>query len=410
MTQARLVFLLCLLASSLAKAEDECDAILRGNVQDVMVYKLGETQSAAFHAHMCSEESKVAGGSSGTSVGASYGGFGATFGQNQSAMSAYRNAMCRDNASANDFQKFVNYATSTVNKNVIAAWSQCKALNAAGISSSTTYSPANAGVTVGLSLNKSRGNAKGYSVRPGAIAGDVSCSGELKAATADTPVVLDSTQKFLTCERNKGFEGEFEVVILTDSGQITRYVPHSAVQITSKEAAELRSRLDESSLLTTPVGSVLPYAGSMPPQGWRIANGDKLSRFDYAELFAVVGEAYTSEASERGSEIFRIPDLRGVFVRGLDVEQKRDLGDGVRILGSFQADSTRMPRTPFSLADKPNDQGLALYGGTAQGQHGTGGHYNPANTVRVIDRLIIVGGDKETRPVNVALNYIIRVK
>lgn len=65
----------------------------------------------------------------------------------------------------------------------------------------------------------------------------------------------------------------------------------------------------------TPVGAVLPYAGTAAPTGWLLCYGQAVSRTTYAALFAVVGTTY---GTGDGSTTFNLPDLRGRSVSGKD--------------------------------------------------------------------------------------------
>jgi microcystin-dependent protein len=72
-----------------------------------------------------------------------------------------------------------------------------------------------------------------------------------------------------------------------------------------------------SSAVLTPVGSIVPYAGTdvSTPAGWLFCGGQAVSRTTYADLFAVVGTTY---GSGDGSTTFNVPDLRGRVVAGKD--------------------------------------------------------------------------------------------
>lgn len=94
-----------------------------------------------------------------------------------------------------------------------------------------------------------------------------------------------------------------------------------------------------------PVGMCVPFIGGTSAPGWIKANGALLSRTTYPTLFAyasaqgLVSEAqWTADSSGRfsvgdGSTTFRIPDTRGIFIRGLD--ESRGL-DASRAIGTFQ--------------------------------------------------------------------------
>lgn len=65
----------------------------------------------------------------------------------------------------------------------------------------------------------------------------------------------------------------------------------------------------------TPIGSVIPFAGSSAPTGWLLCFGQNVSRSTYANLFAVIGTTY---GVGDNSTTFGLPDLRGRTVAGTD--------------------------------------------------------------------------------------------
>lgn len=105
--------------------------------------------------------------------------------------------------------------------------------------------------------------------------------------------------------------------------------------------------------LATPVGMCVPFIGGTSAPGWIKANGALVSRTTYAALFAyastqgLVSEAdWTATSSGRfsvgdGATTFRLPDTRGVFIRGLD--ESRGL-DASRAVGTYQ-DQANAPHT-----------------------------------------------------------------
>jgi len=71
-----------------------------------------------------------------------------------------------------------------------------------------------------------------------------------------------------------------------------------------------------------PTGSVNAFAGSAAPSGWRLCNGDLVSRTTFASLFAVIGTTY---GAGDGSTTFALPDLRtrvpvGLFATDTDTD------------------------------------------------------------------------------------------
>ena len=65
-----------------------------------------------------------------------------------------------------------------------------------------------------------------------------------------------------------------------------------------------------------PIGAPIVWLTSTPPPGFVLAFGQTLNRTIYASLFAVYGTSY-NVGGEAGTD-FRIPDMRGRFVAGLD--------------------------------------------------------------------------------------------
>jgi len=74
-------------------------------------------------------------------------------------------------------------------------------------------------------------------------------------------------------------------------------------------------RLHDEKGLVNPVGIISPYAGLSAPSGWLLCDGELYNgaASDYADLYAVIGQKYGAGAGD----YFHVPDLRGVFLRGL---------------------------------------------------------------------------------------------
>jgi len=79
-----------------------------------------------------------------------------------------------------------------------------------------------------------------------------------------------------------------------------------------------------------PAGAIQLFAMNSIPSSWLECNGAAVSRTTYANLFAAIGTTY---GVGNGTTTFNLPDLRGMFVRGLDNGRNADPG---RTLGSQQ--------------------------------------------------------------------------
>lgn len=146
-----------------------------------------------------------------------------------------------------------------------------------------------------------------------------------------------------------------------------------------------------------PIGEIIAFAGTNPPANYLECNGIYLARANYAALFNAIGTTYGATDSFN----FRIPDLRGEFIRGWD--HGRGV-DGGRWLGSFQYDELRRHNHingVFSNLLRPPYPG-SLTGSDAEGS-GSEQAVGPGDSQGMADT-----GGNETRPRNIALMYCIR--
>lgn len=84
----------------------------------------------------------------------------------------------------------------------------------------------------------------------------------------------------------------------------------------------------------TPIGTIIPFGGTSNsvPKGWLLCDGAAYDPNTYADLFGIVQYTYG-----RSGINFMTPDLRGVFLRGVDAGASRDPG---RVLGTTQLSGT----------------------------------------------------------------------
>lgn len=138
-----------------------------------------------------------------------------------------------------------------------------------------------------------------------------------------------------------------------------------------------------------PAGAVMSFARASAPPGWFVAEGQTVSRSLYPDLFAAIG---TTFGAGDGSTTFRLPDLRGEFVRGVDRGRNVDLG---RTLGSSQNSEVGSHNHSYTeTATTPSQVASGALTLTTV----TGG--SPSLTGNT--------GGGETRPRNIALLYCIK--
>ena len=114
----------------------------------------------------------------------------------------------------------------------------------------------------------------------------------------------------------------------------------------------LRAEIAAASLAAVPIGTMLPYAGGEVPEGFLLCNGASLSRTEYPELFAAIGDRWGSDSSST----FKLPDTHHRFFEGTTVLS--EIGKYVQ-------------------AGLPNNYGVFTFarGGAANGSSG-GFYYN----------------------------------
>lgn len=180
-----------------------------------------------------------------------------------------------------------------------------------------------------------------------------------------------------------------------------------------------------------PAGTIVAYGGpsaggNAVPDGWLLCDGSAVSRTTYANLFAAVGINF---GSGDGIKTFNLPDLRGRFLRGIDDGTGRDpdassraasapggsAGDAV---GSLQDAATALPSKPFATdsSGAHSHQYAAPTRNTNTDRNlGYSSQWSVDSTTEYAtssDGLhthgVTSGGDKETRPKNVAVRYLIK--
>lgn len=152
-------------------------------------------------------------------------------------------------------------------------------------------------------------------------------------------------------------------------------------------------------LRSYPVGSVVLWGAQngsySPPSGWLVCDGTSYRVSDYLELYSVVTTIFRMQW-DTSSLHFRVPDLRGRFVRGHDTS---GMYDPSRNLGSHQSDEIK--------AHKHGFKGMQSNGVHKQGSH----TYFSGGLVKTeLTELTISPGEvaQETRPKNISLIYIIK--
>jgi microcystin-dependent protein len=204
------------------------------------------------------------------------------------------------------------------------------------------------------------------------------------------------------------------------------------------------SRVSAQAASNPPVGSVTAWAGPINsiPNNYMVCDGRDLDRTQYKALFSAIGTTWGGTAVNQ----FKIPDLRGLFLRGVDGGTGRDPDSGSRTpTGTSAANNVGSLQPDKMQAHKHNDTGHAHNATTTgnvpnipstfgemvdcgdscnvNGNEGNQGTFSPAISAstsvqpgfaQLTDPVESTAGapriGSETRPKNAYVYWIIRVK
>jgi microcystin-dependent protein len=192
-------------------------------------------------------------------------------------------------------------------------------------------------------------------------------------------------------------------------GVTSNELAENAVKTIAIEDGAVTSAKLNSSVILVPAGAVMPFAMNSAPTGWLAANGAEYSKVNatYLALFTAIGVVYgeTNGSGGVGTTHFRVPDLRGYFVRGHGVNI-----DGTTSNSSFgekKADTlqghthTQLMGTSYDNVDNYNN-------GTAARANRTGGSGNMGLGIAADGTNGTPRTSAETVPRNISLLYCIK--
>jgi len=190
------------------------------------------------------------------------------------------------------------------------------------------------------------------------------------------------------------------------SGELAKKQPldKTLTELSGKSVAAILEYLGLGDGSALPVGTPVPWPASTPPAGWLKCNGATFTATQYPKLAL----AYPGLV---------LPDLRGEFIRGWDEGRGVDAG---RALLSSQGHAFAEHQHALSLwtgaalgksnsrAVKYSPQASAGDGGTMEENTNSGGAAGYANSTMGVASSWQGVSSGETRPRNIAFNYIVR--
>ncbi|WP_019219714.1 phage tail protein [Bartonella florencae] len=163
---------------------------------------------------------------------------------------------------------------------------------------------------------------------------------------------------------------------------------------------------------TFPCGFIATFAMQEVPNGWLLCDGTTYKRKDYPRLFRAIGDKWGKDSDTT----FKVPDFRGMFLRGFD--NGRGL-DADRQFADEQQDSMKSHKHICTMEEAGEHTHRFQYSGIGWGANDIGRrnpfyHYEiitgntqsaGAHTHKVT---ISATGETETRPVNATVVYAIK--
>ncbi|RLM25322.1 hypothetical protein BIY29_07360 [Brenneria alni] len=144
-------------------------------------------------------------------------------------------------------------------------------------------------------------------------------------------------------------------------------------------------------------GIPLPYPSATAPAGWLKCNGQAFDKAKYPKLAAL----YSSG---------KLPDLRGEFIRGWDDERGVDAS---RVILSAQSDAMQPITAGWTIDDQTTDttyppSGALYFNGMGTVNYDAGSDRTSRGAKAHFDSSRVTRTASETRPRNIAFNYIVR--
>lgn len=185
------------------------------------------------------------------------------------------------------------------------------------------------------------------------------------------------------------------------------------------------------------VGTILPIGYSVKssvPDGFLACDGSAVNRTTYSDLYSAIGDAW---GQGDGATTFNLPDLRGLFLRGVDDGTGKDPDAGSRSgiaaggatgdhVGSLQQCATALPTSKnvgtsgpagdgidangnhtHSVPHLPTDKSWYYIAGSHYAAWNSGSPNSSSNGNHT--HTVSSGGDVETRPINLYVDFMVYV-
>jgi microcystin-dependent protein len=163
-------------------------------------------------------------------------------------------------------------------------------------------------------------------------------------------------------------------------------------------------------LTGAPAGVIMAFAGTTAPSGFLACEGQAVSQTTYASLYAAIGATWNTGGEGAGN--FRLPDLRGMFLRGAGTNATGSSSGAVGpAVGTYAADTYLNHSHAITDPGHTHTVGAfattGLAGGGTSYNVGSGSTNTGTSTTGITVNTSTTGGT-ETKPKNYGVLYIIK--
>ena len=162
-----------------------------------------------------------------------------------------------------------------------------------------------------------------------------------------------------------------------------------------------------------PIGTILAFAGNAIPSGYLMCDGQEYLKAEYEDLNKVIGTFWGRSSNEANK--FKVPDLRGYFLRGVDGDANRDPDKGDRTnlngenyanqIGSYQEDEFKGHSHDSNMGQTARVDNIGGNGKSCESVGNIPGSNHPVGFATINNP-----SGKETRPKNAYVNFIIKAR
>jgi len=397
-------------------AQNNCTTLIQYGLRDE-VQSLAQSNSYQQSINqMCRDYQTFQSDKKSGNVKASYGAFDGSAGFSAERYESLSDALCTNNTNIASLSSANQLTNKLLNPAALEALKQCEELNRYGVRVTTELAPNDERIAISFLLAVVPGTTGQILVESPQHEQDVNCSGP-SPAIKDKLLPPNQSVTYICSRKIESAPFEYlgkrlyakptMVTIPTSSGPVSRNLP--AIYAERLPPTDIEKQLRALKAKDTPIGALI--ASHLSFDELKKDNPDFATYWQPADGRSVARDtAYFKIKTDQSLNAVNLPDLRGVFLRGMNrFDPAGELGPvstvqadpETRKAGSFQGEEFKSHNHPIS------NSGPAF----AYQVSGMGIQSNKGTEIRFTPPSMTVGaaGGAETRPKNVAVYYYIRV-